>query len=229
MGSLLGGVVGKVDAAGKKKAYENAENAIPLVDPAQEAYLAKVRQRERELRSGTDMGSALSRQLLRGNVSQTQANLLRSNSANAANNLLRSQRMAAIQGGNITAAGQAGADRMAELERRMVDTIAERTYARQRQRRDQALMDYVYAEQDANERIGGAIAALPTAKFGGVIGRKSAAAGSGMPSGMWQQVGIGGHEPPISLQPETYRTIPYTSRPPITSPSLYDGTPVEIY
>lgn len=161
IGSAAAAGIGGIDASQKKRAYQSAENAIPMVDPVQQAYLARVQQQERNMRAGTDVSSALSRRLMENNLAQTQTNLLRANGPNAANNLLRSQAAGANQGAQIGANASQAANQLLSFQGGLIDHMADRVYTRQKQRRDQALQDYETAKQDANARIGAVVGMLP--------------------------------------------------------------------
>lgn len=205
IGSAAAAGIGGIDAAQKKKAYQAAENGIPMVDPVQQAYLARVQQQERNMRAGTDVSSALSRRLMENNLAQTQTNLLRANGPNAANNLLRSQAAGAGQGAQIGGMASQAANQLLSFQGGLIDHMADRVYTRQKQRRDQSLQDYQTAKQDANARIGAVVGMLPQAGITGLFNNPKRLGSPTPPmTGDWRTQGIGAYPLPQALTPNNY-------------------------
>lgn len=168
-GTLAAGLIGQGVADKKQKAYNKAEGAIPMVDPTQQAYLARVRQQERAMRAGTDPSSAMAQRLAGNIAGQTQSNLLRAGGPGMANNLLRSQAALGNQIGQIGANAATGADRLLSYQGGLIDNMANRVYQRQREIRNQALARYEQSRQDANNNIAASVGLLPQAQYGGVF------------------------------------------------------------
>lgn len=168
VGAGVGAVIGAVSgfakgkqAKGLEKAYKNAEKNVNPIDPAMQAYLARVRQQERQFRAGTDTSSAFAAQQARNVGAQTQANLARAGGPGMVGNLLRSQQALGTTIAGIGANAQQGANQALGIQGGILGNISERVYQRQRELRNQAMSRAAGARQDINNMLAGGIAMIP--------------------------------------------------------------------
>lgn len=168
VGAGVGAVIGAISgfakgkqAKGLEKAYKNAEKNVNPIDPAMQAYLARVRQQERQFRAGTDTSSAFAAQQARNVGAQTQANLARAGGPGMVGNLLRSQQALGSTIAGIGANAQQGANQALGIQGGILGNISERVYQRQRELRNQAMSRAAGARQDINNMLAGSIAMIP--------------------------------------------------------------------
>lgn len=163
-GAGIGAITGVFQGQRAKKLerdYQAAEKAIQPIDPAQMAYLNRVRQQERNFRAGTDPSSAFATMNARNVGGQTMANINRAGGAGVVGNLLRAQSGTnqAIAGIGANAAGQANQLFMAQGG--LINRMADRVYERQVELRNQALERSVSARQNIQNSLSGALAMVP--------------------------------------------------------------------
>lgn len=180
-GALIGGIAGFAQGQRAKKLerdYQAAEKAIQPIDPAQMAYLNRVRQQERNFRAGTDPSSAFATMNARNVGGQTMANINRAGGAGVVGNLLRAQSGTnqAIAGIGANAAGQANQLFMAQGG--LINRMADRVYERQVELRNQALERSVSARQNIQNSLSGALAMVPGMTGGMKMGGGAAAGGA---------------------------------------------------
>jgi len=180
-GAGIGAITGLLQGQRAKKLerdYQAAEKAIQPIDPAQMAYLNRVRQQERNFRAGTDPSSAFATMNARNVGGQTMANINRAGGAGVVGNLLRAQSGTnqAIAGIGANAAGQANQLFMAQGG--LINRMADRVYERQVELRNQALERSVSARQNIQNSLSGALAMVP-----GMTGGMKM--GGGKPQGQW--------------------------------------------
>ena len=180
-GAGIGAITGLLQGQRAKKLerdYQAAEKAIQPIDPAQMAYLNRVRQQERNFRAGADPSSAFATMNARNVGGQTMANINRAGGAGVVGNLLRAQSGTnqAIAGIGANAAGQANQLFMAQGG--LINRMADRVYERQVELRNQALERSVSARQNIQNSLSGALAMVP-----GMTGGMKM--GGGKPQGQW--------------------------------------------
>lgn len=180
IGAGIGAISGLLQGQQAKrlnKQYDAAEKAIQTTDPAQMAFLNRLRQQERAFRTGTDKSSAFALNQAQNVNSNTQANLLRAGGAGAVNNLLRSQAVSNNAIANIGADAAGQANQLMELQSGIIDQIADRNFARQRELRNQAMSRAINSRQNLRNMFQGALAMVPgiTGQMGG-FGPKSGGA-----------------------------------------------------
>lgn len=171
-GAGIGAISGLLQGQQAKrlnKQYDAAEKAIQATDPAQMAFLNRLRQQERAFRTGTDKSSAFALNQAQNVNANTQANLLRAGGAGAVNNLLRSQAVSNNAIANIGAQAAGQANQLMELQSGIINQIANRNFARQRELRNQAMSRAVNSRQNLQNMFQGALAMVPgiTGRMGG--------------------------------------------------------------
>lgn len=168
VGAVVGAVIGGISGFSKgkqakklEKSYQNAEKNVNPIDPAMQAYLARVRQQERQFRAGTDTSSAFAAQQARNVGAQTQANLARAGGPGMVGNLLRSQQALGTTIAGIGANAQQGANQALGIQGGILGNISERVYQRQRELRNQAMSRAAGSRQDINNLLAGGLAMIP--------------------------------------------------------------------
>lgn len=163
-GAGIGAISGLLQGQQAKrlnKQYDAAEKAIQTTDPAQMAFLNRLRQQERAFRTGTDKSSAFALNQAQNVNANTQANLLRAGGAGAVNNLLRSQAVSNNAIANIGAQAAGQANQLMGLQGGIIDQIANRNLARQRELRNQAMSRAINSRQNLQNMFQGALAMVP--------------------------------------------------------------------
>lgn len=168
IGGAIGGGIGLLSglASGAKankldKAYNAAEANIQEVDPNQAAFLQRLKQQERNFRSGTDASSAYAMQNVRNAGIQNQRNFLMAGGPGVVSNLLRSQQLTNQGVAGIGAYAASGADRTLQMQGGLIDNIAGRVNQRRQEIRNQAMERAVSQRQNNQNTFQGALAMIP--------------------------------------------------------------------
>lgn len=174
-GAGIGAITGLLQGQRAKKLerdYQAAEKAIQPIDPAQMAYLNRVRQQERNFRAGTDPSSAFATMNARNVGGQTMANISRAGGPGVVGNLLRAQAGTNQAIAGIGANAGAQANQMLALQGGLIDRMADKVYQRQVERRNQAMERSVSARQNIQNTFQGALAMVPGMAGGLKFGQK---------------------------------------------------------
>ena len=135
-GGLIGGISGLAQGKEAKRlnsAYEQAEKNVQTTDPAQMAFLQRLRQQERNYRAGSDASSAFAAQQARNVGAQTQANLSRAGGPGLVNNMLRAQAGTNNAMAQIKTNASSQANQILGLQGGIIDQIAGSNLQRQRE------------------------------------------------------------------------------------------------
>lgn len=166
VGAGIGLISGLMSGMENDKARKKAQGAanIPLEDPAQVAYLSRVRRQERQQRAATDPSSAFASMNARNTLGQTQANILRASGGNAAQGIqgmLNAQNNTnqAIMGIGATAGQRA--DNMLQFQGGLIDNIAQRRLDLQKENRNLLQSEYVAGRQNLNNTLSQGIGMVP--------------------------------------------------------------------
>ena len=217
-GALLGGVSGGLGGSNAKRLeneYKKRESEVQTTDPAQMAFLSRLRNQERNFRAGTDASSGFAAQQARNVGATTQANLLRAGGPGVVNNLLRAQAGTNQAMAGIGANAAQGANQMMLAQGSLIGQIADRKFQRQRELRNQAMERAVSQGQNVQNLFAGSLAMLPgiTAqlpKFGGGANAGMGAASQYNAGGM-----IGNQYVPGVTTGINYGGLPTSSAQPI--------------
>ena len=141
--------------------FERADAAVNPVDPAQTAFLNRLRAQEQRFRAGTDPSSAFAMQNVRQQGAQTQRNLLRAGGPGSVGNLLRAQQGVNQGIAQVGAQTAAQGNQLVGMQMGMTNLISNRLYDRQRELRNQALARWQQNRQDVQNAISGLTATMP--------------------------------------------------------------------
>lgn len=146
---------------GLKGAYDTAEAGVNPVDPNQMAFLNRLRTQEQRFRAGTDPSSAFAAQGVQQQGAQTQRNMLRAGGPGAVGNMLRAQQ--GVNQGMAGVGAQAAnmGNQLLGMQGGVINTIADRVYDLQRDRRNQAMARMEQNRQNVWNGISGMTATLP--------------------------------------------------------------------
>lgn len=168
-GAIYGGIQGANANSTNRKATA-AANAIPLVDPTQQAFLNGVQRRERQMRAATDPSSAFAALQAKNNLAQTDANIVRGaggNSAALTTNLLRAQAQNNQVNAQIGANASNSANQLTGLEGGLVNDLASRRLKLQEFKRNQLYAQLVGQQQNLNDQLSGGIGLATQMRFNG--------------------------------------------------------------
>lgn len=168
LGAIGGGVVGLNQAEGTKRKAQDAQRAIPTIDPTELAYLSDIRNKRTMYESGMDR---LTQQRIRGAEqagAQTQENITRvagGDSSLAIDSLLRSQQ--GMQTGMSQAAmtGDQNALQLQMAEMPLVQDFADRDYKAKIYERDRLYGEYAQQGQAAMNNLMGGIGMMPSVNW----------------------------------------------------------------
>lgn len=227
VGAGIGLITGLMSGMENDKARKSAQNAakIPFEDPAQVAYLNRVRRQERQQRAATDPSSAFAAMNARDALAQTQSNLLRAGGASATQGALRAQNLTNNAFMGIGAAAGQRADQLLQYQGGLIDNMAQRRLDLQKDNRALLQSEYVAGRQNLNNTLSQGIGMLPglaanrmptfnTRGFGTPTAQPQGAMG-----GNWRNMGTGGIIPPSPTAVDTYAMVPDSLQSPT---SAYD-------
>lgn len=163
IGAGIGLISGLMSGMENDKARKKAQNAanIPFEDPAQVAYLNRVRRQERQQRAATDPSSAFAAMNARDALAQTQSNLLRAGGASATQGALRAQNLTNNAFMGIGAAAGQRADNLLQYQGGLIDNMAQRKLDLQKDIRNQLQREYVAGRQNLNNTFSQGLGMLP--------------------------------------------------------------------
>jgi hypothetical protein len=138
-----------------------ADAAVNPIDPAQTAFLNRLRSQEQRFRAGTDPSSAWAMQNVNQQDAQRQRNLLRAGGPGSVGNLLRSGQIAGQGAAQVGAQAAAQGNQLVGMQMGMTNLIADRVYNRQRELSNRALGFWQQNRQDVQNAISGITATMP--------------------------------------------------------------------